>query len=224
MVLLAASEEEQLVRSIADQRAKVARKTRDWRPYSQTKPLEQWQAFAGELSSMSIDFERDAEALRRKQRLRWRSEEQSTLRESLDLHVLVSKSLIAFRAEERQERIDDLRGAVPLETALARNEGSFEYGRRVARRQQRAGEERWPARPSTAPSSRDRARQQQQRQQPIVRGRPPADDSSVWFSGRGGSIALSGVAPPLGKSRGVRPGVVRQVLQPGPSMTRIAWM
>ena len=229
MVLLP-NDEAVLIRKIADKRSAVRRKEREWRPFSTDEPLEHWQTFATELSSMSIDFEKNCESLRHKQRLKWKAEELAAFRATQDLRVQVYKSLIQFRRDELAEKLEDMQGrpATPgdFRKQMAKHEGAFKYARQVALRQSREGLQRTgppQERPSTAPASAPRSR----RYAPpppdeIIKGRLPADD---WFNpSRSGPINVSAVPPPVGMRRGVRPDVVRHIVQPPASLHRMAWV
>jgi hypothetical protein len=159
MVLLQ-SEEEALLNDVAQRRGALASQSARWQTHGgarralERQSLEQWQAEAAEFTANSNRVLDASSRLYTSQRLAWKKDDAATRREVDDLHVQVTRSLIAFRAEERAERLAD-RPAVTLDQLLTKQLGSHEFARRAARRA-RAGSGHgrgWPpARPSTAPA------------------------------------------------------------------------
>ena len=191
MVLLPEREAE-LSRSVDMGRARVRKLSANWRQtntaYGLAQGMEHWRQQAAELNSSRIALELEADELRSAQRRQWLRDLEQAGRDAKELHVAVTRSLIAFRDEELAEKKADL--DPPIGPRLNNQRARFELNRRQRVRRDRAtNEERWPARPTTAPPRVAVGPVERER----VRGKVPSRDDPVWQSS--GHFGIQGVGP-----------------------------
>ena len=172
-----------LIQSIYIGRAQIHSQLNKWP--RRDSPLEQHRQAAASLSASRTSLMSDEEELRRSQREGWKREKEQSLRELKEARVDVTRSLINFRAGERAERVGDM--PPPLRPNLGKQYAKDEMSKRVERRRSRAtSEQRWPARPATAPAPPRIGPPEPEIIHP--RGRIPPRKAPIWSDGEAFSV------------------------------------